>query len=112
MPKAKAVDCVIISCPEWFEREDFLAWRRKENGPAVWKRETDNTEYGDVFITFEGPFWDDDEDCWRWEGSDSDLPRDIYNEIATILADLDKKGMLMNQYGTIWLNPCSGSVEG
>jgi hypothetical protein len=106
-------ECLILTKPEWFEREDFLDWRQgKADGqwcsPACWLPAQRRGEYTDVFLSFDRR-WLDVAPCTEpgcehvWEGSDSEgFPADIYEEIGTILHD---HGL---QYGMIWIKAGDG----
>src|SRR5262249_41902106 len=54
--KVEVGECIIISAPHWFEREDLLDWRqgRAPNQwcqPACWNSTLCKGEYSDVFMT-------------------------------------------------------------
>lgn len=93
-PSVKLAECVIITAPEWFEREDFRAWLDGPQRPATWHKEGEEAyEYADVFVTFDGganpgPAGE------NYEGSDfggageAALPEDIEAAIKLTLASL------------------------
>jgi hypothetical protein len=75
---------VRIDAPEWYQREDWMAWlnnRTPMNHPATWHVEGEKpNEYSDVFFTF----------C-QGEGSDygegkPSIPKDIWYKITKTLA--------------------------
>lgn len=51
--------CIIVSAPEWFEREDFQNWRNEPSVATWYKGETEG-EFLDTFIHFDGL-----EECWE-----------------------------------------------
>jgi len=65
-----------INAPEWFEREDFMAWlNTTERRPATWHRKGDGPdEYSDIFT------WYEDE----YNGSDTDMPKEVWDELVRI----------------------------
>lgn len=70
---------VTIACSGWYRRADFNNWRMMFPGPAGWGQIYRDTEYGDVFIPYDGR---GDE----WEGADmEELPEDIYHSIGQVL---------------------------
>lgn len=91
-PQVELAECVIITAPEWFEREDFRAWLKGPQRPATWHRDANTTyEYADVFITFDGGS-DHGARGENYEGSDfwgdgeGRLPEDIEDAIRLALA--------------------------
>lgn len=101
--------CLYLSVPEWFQRADFLAWRRKVDGPAVFHREDRDPDASwlDVFMTFDNPtkMAEDDPDIaeyggvYAWEGSNNDLPTDLYQAIGEYIYEHDY------QNGIVKLSP-------
>lgn len=86
---AKRISGLVISAPEWFQRDDFCQWLHAES-TASWIRngETAN-EFSDAFTIFDhgsGP----DED---------DIPSDIWQEICRLAEEQDFV------YGVIWIKP-------
>ena len=79
---------VSIVAPQWYEREDFrqfiddptsrlATWHPKGKPPS---------EFSDVFVTYDDG-----------EGSDSDMPAEIWEEICSICRQLHVK------YGLVWI---------
>lgn len=110
-------ECLRLNAPEWFQRKDFQLWMRgitkysdktKSFPPlrpvATWDRGFGIPgEYSDCFMTFDCPT----RDGLNWEGSDDDMPEDIYFAIGKILKD---HGLAS---GVIWLTNIDGaSVAG
>ncbi len=103
--KMEIATCVIVNAPEWFQRDDFQAWRRgcvaeQAGGPATWHPEQEGPgDYQDVFITFDrGP--NPDPRNGDWEGSDDfGLPDDIYAALGEVLR------LAAARYGVIWIKP-------
>lgn len=91
--------CVRIRAPHWYARQDFQTWRR-DPSVAGWGKETRSLDpaahdYSDVFMTFEfSPEVDED-----WEGSNNDLPENIYQEIGKILRQSANQ-----RHGVIWIS--------
>jgi hypothetical protein len=100
-------ECLVLTVPDWFEREDFLDWRQGRaegqwTGPACWLPHERTGDYADVFVTFDLSFPPRTEPGTEnfWEGSDADtLPFDLYEAIGKILHErhLHK--------GVLWLKP-------
>jgi hypothetical protein len=108
--KVEVGECIIISAPNWFEREDFLDWRQGRAPsqwcqPACWNSTLRKGEYSDVFMTFDrnpiGQVYHGEEALdYFWEGSDADtLPDDIFETIGEILHTQK------SQSGVIWIRP-------
>ncbi len=100
-------DCLVLTAPAWFAREDFRDWRQGRaegqwTAPACWLPQDRSGDYTDVFLTFDcswppqsGPGTE-----FYWEGSDADTrPFDIYEAVGKILHEhgLSK--------GVLWLKP-------
>ncbi len=104
----EVAQCLILTVPAWFAREDFLDWRQGRaegqwSGPACWLPQDRTGDYTDVFLTFDIGFPPRQREPGTehfWEGSDADtLPFDIYEII----------GKLLHQHGlgqgVLWLRP-------
>jgi hypothetical protein len=57
-PDAEPAECLVLTAPAWFARDDFLDWRqgRAEGrwcGPACWLPQDRRGDYTDVFLTFD-----------------------------------------------------------
>jgi len=110
MPDADLAECLVLTAPAWFAREDFRDWRqgRAEGqwcGPACWLPQDRAGEFTDVFLTFdrgqplEPEATASGQECF-WEGSDADtLPDDIYLVIGRLLHD---HGL---HRGVLWIKP-------
>lgn len=86
-----------IHAPEWFEREDLKKYMDFQSKPAhifpaaSWgyaPHGWEPGEFSDIFITFD-----------HGDGSNSDLPDDIWQVICSV-ADLHDF-----KYGIIWISP-------
>jgi hypothetical protein len=100
-------ECLVLTAPEWFQREDFLDWRqgRAEGqwcAPASWFPQDRLGDYVDVFMTFDrGWPIECEPGCEHlWECSDGDgLSEDIYQAIGKLLY---QQGL---HHGVIWIRP-------
>jgi hypothetical protein len=99
-PDAELAECLVLTAPAWFARDDFLDWRQGQAegqwcGPACWLPQDRTGAYTDVFVTFDRgrplePGVAEPGLERFWEGSDADtLPDDIYLAI----------GQLLHEYG-------------
>lgn len=100
--KAERADCVIITAPHWFAREDFLRWLRLP-GAATWDGGA-GTDYSDTFLTFDAgddPGADGAHIMGSDFGAEGDraMPADIEREIKRALA-----GLAVAR-GVVWLRP-------
>jgi hypothetical protein len=104
----EVAECLILTVPAWFAREDFLDWRQGRaegqwSGPACWFPGDRTGDYTDVFLTFDcsfPPHQGEPGTEHLWEGSDADtLPFDLYEAIGQLLKEhgLNK--------GLLWLKP-------
>lgn len=97
---AEIATLVKINAPDWYERADFVAWLRGKAGtgppPATWHSPENEEpgEYSDVFVTIElgSPVMS------FGEGSDSDMPADIWDELCQVV---EAAGV---QYGLVWVS--------
>ncbi len=74
MAKLDSVGLVLrINAPDWYDRKDFVAWLSDENNlVATWhERGEKPNEFSDVFVTYDDG-----------EGSDSNMPQDIWAQIC------------------------------
>lgn len=97
-------ECVVISAPGWFEREDFLKWLRTGGQPATWDAGGESTEYSDCFITFDGgsnpgDLGENYEGSNFNGGGEAAMPEDIE---AAIKAALFRAGA---RCGVLWIKP-------
>lgn len=83
--------CIIVSAPDWFEREDFQNWRNSEATVATWYKGETEGDFLDTFINFE-----ELEDCWE-----DSFPADIKRELIDIISSIPQS----LQYGVIWMKP-------
>lgn len=94
---------LVLTVPDWFERDDFHNWRRGRIGffePATWNAHASYlTEYDDIFMTFHRDLSLDDDE---WEGSDvdNDMPAYVYAGIGKILHEYNL------HEGVLWLRAC------
>jgi hypothetical protein len=94
MPKIETLNALRINVPQWFAREDFRAWLNTNDRLATWHNKgQEPTEFSDVFMTYE-----------RHEGSDSDLPEALWEELCALC---DKEGFTD---GIIWLTNLEETV--
>jgi hypothetical protein len=85
--KTETLPCLRINCPAWYQRPGVVAWLRAMPGPATWGLHgTEPGECSDLFMTFD-----------HGDGSDSDMPEDLWAEGCRLC---DEAGL---GYGVIWL---------
>ncbi len=101
-------ECLILTVPAWFAREDFLDWRQGKAegqwcGPACWLPDDRTGDHTDVFLTFDTDWPPSPREPGTehfWYGSDADtLPFDIFEMIGQILHE---HGL---HKGLLWLKP-------
>ena len=67
-------DAIRINVPEWYEREDFQTWLNGNGKQATWHTKgAKPNEFSDVFMWYD-----------NHEGSDSDMPESIWEELCKI----------------------------
>ena len=89
MDKVEYYHALKINAPEWFDREDFMAWlNAPERHTATWhcKGEEPN-EYSDIFTWYEN----------EYTGSDDDMPKEVWADLTRICKE---RGF---QQGIIWI---------
>jgi len=85
---ARPIKGLVISAPEWFERDDFCEWI-KSRQTATWYEGGSLDEVCDAFTVFD-----------HGSGPDVEaLPASIWSEICELA---DEHGLV---YGIIWINP-------
>ena len=111
--QSERADCLVLNVPDWFAREDFLAWRRQAMTPArglaTWARSPTEApgEFADIFMTFDVALGN----YGAWEASDAEgLPAEAAPahpknpvggaDYAAIGQALRTHGLT---YGLIWL---------
>ncbi len=106
--RVEVAECLVLTVPDWFAREDFLDWRQglaegQWAGPACWLPQDRTGDHTDVFLTFETDWPPQPREPGTqhfWYGSDAEtLPLDIYQAIGHLLQEhhLHKGGL--------WLKP-------
>jgi hypothetical protein len=71
---------LIINAPAIFAREDFMQWLNDQQAPTfTWHKvgQAKATEYSDVVVLVDS----------NYEGSDSEMPRDIWETICDAVYD-------------------------
>lgn len=92
MNKLDRLACLKINAPEWYSIPEFQDWLNKANNVATWHTKGNSPgDYSDIFTWYD-----------HHEGSDSNMPEVVWNELCNIC---DKEGF---RSGVIWITNLSG----